>query len=319
MKIDTNALILAQILGGDGSSVTVEPLSVTSNGTYTAEDGTAYSPVSVNVSSTKPSYLISDGDSVTGLYFNTNYDLDQWLSGLTYNETFPSPPLAFCTIYDGLLYAGDLSSVGLGNGYFLYGYDGVNITAIYSTIAFDASAYIQDLNVETKGWQLTQVVFPTPITINFSSAIPSFLDILDEVVAGSSVCFGGLTIRRTKVSSNNIHYTSTELSNPADQANLIATSSIAVPNNEAILDISYIAGIQGGIGKYSTGVFIMPGAGWNTTTSDITVTKTVGQTDTTISVTCDKRTDPVIATALGLPCDCGTLDVSVFLEVISKK
>lgn len=36
---------------GGGSSVTVQPLSVTENGTYTAPSGTAYSPVSVNVSS----------------------------------------------------------------------------------------------------------------------------------------------------------------------------------------------------------------------------------------------------------------------------
>lgn len=35
---------------GGGSSVEVEPLSVTENGTYTAEHGKAYSPVTVNVS-----------------------------------------------------------------------------------------------------------------------------------------------------------------------------------------------------------------------------------------------------------------------------
>ena len=35
---------------GGGSSVTVEALSVTANGTYTAPTGTAYSPVTVNVS-----------------------------------------------------------------------------------------------------------------------------------------------------------------------------------------------------------------------------------------------------------------------------
>lgn len=34
-----------------GSSVTVEPLSVTDNGTYTADQGKAYSPVTVNVPS----------------------------------------------------------------------------------------------------------------------------------------------------------------------------------------------------------------------------------------------------------------------------
>lgn len=35
---------------GGGSSIDVEPLSVTANGTYTAPSGTAYSPVTVNVS-----------------------------------------------------------------------------------------------------------------------------------------------------------------------------------------------------------------------------------------------------------------------------
>lgn len=35
--------------GGGGSSVDVEPLSVTENGTYTADTGKAYSPVTVNV------------------------------------------------------------------------------------------------------------------------------------------------------------------------------------------------------------------------------------------------------------------------------
>lgn len=36
---------------GGGSSITVEELQVTTNGTYTADDGKAYSPVVVNVSS----------------------------------------------------------------------------------------------------------------------------------------------------------------------------------------------------------------------------------------------------------------------------
>lgn len=35
--------------GGGGSSIDVEPLSVITNGTYTAPEGTAYSPVDVNV------------------------------------------------------------------------------------------------------------------------------------------------------------------------------------------------------------------------------------------------------------------------------
>lgn len=45
-------IIIARKLagGGGGSSITVEPLSVTENDTYTAPTGKAYSPVTVNVS-----------------------------------------------------------------------------------------------------------------------------------------------------------------------------------------------------------------------------------------------------------------------------
>ena len=48
--IDDLPTLIGQIQTGGGGSVTVNPLSVTQNGTYTAPTGTAYSPVTVNVS-----------------------------------------------------------------------------------------------------------------------------------------------------------------------------------------------------------------------------------------------------------------------------
>ena len=51
----TNAEIDEITGGGGGSSITVSPLSVTSNGTYTAPSGTAYSPVTVAVPTPAPS------------------------------------------------------------------------------------------------------------------------------------------------------------------------------------------------------------------------------------------------------------------------
>ena len=48
--IDDLPALIGQIQTGGGGSVTVNPLSVTQNGTYTAPTGTAYSPVTVNVS-----------------------------------------------------------------------------------------------------------------------------------------------------------------------------------------------------------------------------------------------------------------------------
>ena len=48
---------IGDIQTGGGSSVTVEALNVTQNGTYTAPSGTAYSPVTVNVSGGGTDYL----------------------------------------------------------------------------------------------------------------------------------------------------------------------------------------------------------------------------------------------------------------------
>lgn len=47
--MDLTSYLMGRASGGGGSSVEVEALSVTANGTYTAEAGTAYSPVTVNV------------------------------------------------------------------------------------------------------------------------------------------------------------------------------------------------------------------------------------------------------------------------------
>jgi len=43
-------IIARKLAGGGGGNITVEPLSVTENDTYTAPTGKAYSPVTVNVS-----------------------------------------------------------------------------------------------------------------------------------------------------------------------------------------------------------------------------------------------------------------------------
>lgn len=50
-SIESAVRLLGAHIGGGGSSVTVEPLSVTENDTYTAPEGKAYSPVTVNVPS----------------------------------------------------------------------------------------------------------------------------------------------------------------------------------------------------------------------------------------------------------------------------
>ena len=56
MSISLDEILLAKKLwwkSGGGSDISVQPLSVTENGTYTAESGQAYSPVAVNVPQTE--------------------------------------------------------------------------------------------------------------------------------------------------------------------------------------------------------------------------------------------------------------------------
>lgn len=86
--LDLYKLLLMKKVGG-GSSITVEPLTVTSNGTQTAPSGKAYSPVTVNVPN---SYTDSDIGKVVGMANATKQLLAQSdfvaLSNGEYDTTF---------------------------------------------------------------------------------------------------------------------------------------------------------------------------------------------------------------------------------------
>lgn len=116
-------------------------------------------PLKTGIDSLSEKYL-NNGDRITDLYFNTdnaslNSSLNVFLASLSYNQTDQNTGLDYEYLGLNYLCAGDLSSVGLGNGYAIYwGYD---LTLIYSTIAFDASAYISGFKVTTPGWQVEKV------------------------------------------------------------------------------------------------------------------------------------------------------------------
>lgn len=67
-----NLIISAKLSKGEGGDVSVDPLSVTENGTYTASSGHAYSPVTVSV----PTGVFPSGTSQitsNGMYDVTNF------------------------------------------------------------------------------------------------------------------------------------------------------------------------------------------------------------------------------------------------------
>lgn len=100
---------------GTGSLVTVSPLSVTQNGTYTAPSGTAYSPVTVNVSGG------GGGDSAWTKVAETSYQVSTtstsaitvatWATG--HSELWTSDKIVYVRVRD---------TAGKRNGYF-YGSD----------------------------------------------------------------------------------------------------------------------------------------------------------------------------------------------------
>lgn len=84
--LDLFDVLLLRKFGGGGSSVTVEPLTVTSNGTQTAPSGKAYSPVTVNVPN---SYTDSDiGKAVSSARTLQNQSRVAFTSNGEYNTTY---------------------------------------------------------------------------------------------------------------------------------------------------------------------------------------------------------------------------------------
>ena len=82
MSFDPVSYLLGAKAGGGGSSVTVEPITITENGTNTALAGKAYSPVSVNVPN---SYAAGDEGKVV----NPTKDDAVYVSTIDYNTYSP--------------------------------------------------------------------------------------------------------------------------------------------------------------------------------------------------------------------------------------
>lgn len=75
---------MGNLINGGGSDITVEPLSVTENGIYTAPSGKAYSPVTVNVPASAA--YIADWDFTGGTLIDSVSGLEATLNNATQSE-----------------------------------------------------------------------------------------------------------------------------------------------------------------------------------------------------------------------------------------
>lgn len=148
-----------------GTPISVSPLSVTSNGTYTAEEGTAYSPVTVNVPSTAPT-LQSKSVSYTP------------------SETAQSATVTADSGYDGLssvaVSVGAISSTYVGTG--ITRRSSTDLTASGATVTVPAGYYTEQASkavasgtagtpTATKGTVSNHSVSVTPSVTNTTGYI----------------------------------------------------------------------------------------------------------------------------------------------------
>lgn len=141
---------------------------------------------------TKPSYLISDGDTFSTMYFNTEYSLNAFLAGLTYNMTEQTYGYHYVYLSLSYLIAIDLSTIpnaGL-TGYALCWADPNDFTVLYSTSTFDLSSILPGLVVATVGWQVSSFAPSTAQTYDESTSNAAFNSTMDEFVAQDDTAFG---------------------------------------------------------------------------------------------------------------------------------
>lgn len=125
-----------------------------------------------------PPYLVAPGDTVSVLHFNplsaaSVTTLLPILYEQNHNPGDVEPGFGVSYANLGLgLRIGDLSSVGLGDGYLIY--SSQDFTLLFSTIAFDASSIVPGFVVTAPGWQAASYAYQTPITADYSQ-IPVIL------------------------------------------------------------------------------------------------------------------------------------------------
>lgn len=121
---DSEWYVSGKSSGGGGTSVDVEPLAVNANGTYTAAEGTAYSPVTVDVPGEEsfPTYY----GLVNNLFENEDVPyglIDRVLSGELLMLTTIMPTVHYGTINRMLISSVNMNQIFLTSFYSIGGDD----------------------------------------------------------------------------------------------------------------------------------------------------------------------------------------------------
>ncbi|MBR6918631.1 MAG: hypothetical protein IKN38_10645, partial [Clostridia bacterium] len=180
---------------------------------------------------TKPSYLISDGDTVGELYFNTSLssaEIKSFLSELSFDETDENnADLAYSYLGLGELYAYELSEIGYTGEYMITWNEGEYPLILYCTTD------VAGINLN-EGWRVTSVTPENGIEVDFSGYDPAFVDAIDRFAAKESLCFGSSasSLPRLNAPSVSITQMTLTITNPASNGNFVTGYKILVDGAE---------------------------------------------------------------------------------------
>ena len=133
-------------------------------------------------------------------------------------------------------------------------------------------------------------------------------------------------IRRTNARSSSLpSYQASEWVPTTEDTVLSAQAVIRVPLDETIIDISYVAGIEGGLyllSRASDNFFISPNSNWGwdgdgSSSPQVTVTQTQGEDGTYVAVRFTTEGSSMWRTAFANGLDRGSMRAVVFLIVTS--
>lgn len=155
--------------GGGGSSVSVEPITITKNGVTTAPEGTAYSPVTVDVPAPVTSVNGATGDVKTNWYCHATYSnsSDSVIMDKTVAEIYAAYKAGYnvkCTYDDDTLSSnGTIPLVSVSSGeYCIFSGTGAEEALLTPTAPVTRTIYYDH---DSSAWKYTSIAAPSSYVV----------------------------------------------------------------------------------------------------------------------------------------------------------